>query len=181
MQVFATKNLVNDPELLCEAITYQLNRQPRPDRSNLTPIQLVRMTGMDRMEVNRNYVSRSVLGVDTMKVIHIGDRVRYLLWSRKEQAEKGINPKTKGFAAKWSPTIETILKKNALRNNSGFHAYYLTGGEKMFFRHELQKVPRKLDTVLPSSVPNLHKQLFEDPNAPSSAFVPEDDPDFERD
>ena len=90
MQVFATKNLVNDPELLCEAITYQLNRQPRPDRGNLTPIQLVRLTGMDRMEINRNYKSRSVLGVDKMKKINVGDRVRYLLLSRKEQNEKGI-------------------------------------------------------------------------------------------
>jgi hypothetical protein len=181
MQVFATKNLVNDPELLCEAITYQLNRQPRPDRSGLTPIQLVRLTGMDRMEVNRHYVSRSVLGVDTMKKINIGDRVRYLLWSRKQQNEKGINPITKGFAAKWSPTVHTVLKKNALRNNSGFHAYYLTEMPQMKFRHELQKIPRKLDTVLPSSVPNLHKQLFENPNAPSSAYVPEDESDIESD
>ena len=114
MQVFATKNLVNDPELLCEAITYQLNRQPRPDRGNLTPVQLVRLTGMDRMEINRNYKSRSVLGVDKMKKINVGDRVRYLLLSRKEQNEKGINPKTKGFAAKWSPNVHTVLKKNAL-------------------------------------------------------------------
>ena len=173
MQIFGTKGIIVEPERLCEAITYQLNREHKRDRGNLTPMQLVSLTGMDRQEINKNYKDRAILETSNMKTISVGDRVRYLLLSRKEQAGgSSIDPKTKGFAPKWSRTVHTVLRKLPLRNNRSHHGYYLDNLKEYRLRHELLLIPDKLDSVHPTDVPHTKPKLWESRTADTSEFKP---------
>ncbi len=61
--------------------------------------------------------------------------------TRKEQ----IQNKTKGFAPKWSKTVHQVKRKVPLPKNNSCFRYYLEGGSVFYYRHELLKVPRKLD------------------------------------
>ena len=44
MQVFRTSGLTDDPSVLLDDITDQINSQKRPDRGNLTPLELLALT-----------------------------------------------------------------------------------------------------------------------------------------
>ena len=59
MQVFRTAGLTDDPSVLLTDVCDQINNQKRPDRGNLTPLQLLALTAAERHEVNRIYTDRS--------------------------------------------------------------------------------------------------------------------------
>ena len=156
-------------DVLVKAISYQINNKPRKDKGNLSPLQLLQLGRNQRQTVNRNYIDRVPLGRDNMTPINPGDRVRLLTLTRKEQ----VDPKKKGFAEKWSREIYTVLKKNKIRKNAGFHNYYLTGLPKPRYRHELLKIPRELDSVVPQITNKLGRpRIYESSTRGSSEYRP---------
>lgn len=72
-----------------------------------------------------------------------GSRVRVLLWTMKEQ----LTNSKKGFAPKWSRDIWSIKKMIRLAGNPNNFRYFLKedNDREGYFRHELLKIPRKLD------------------------------------
>jgi hypothetical protein len=142
MQVFRTAGLTDDPSVLLDDITDQINTQKRPDRGNLTPLELLALTRDERLEVNRIYTDRTeVSEVPGLKPIFRGNLVRVLNMTRKEQ----IQNKTKGFAPKWSRKIYTVRKKLPVAKNKTQFRYYMEENVHWYYRHELLKIPNKLD------------------------------------
>ena len=142
MQVFRTAGLTDDPSVLLDDITDQINSQKRPDRGNLTPLQLLALTPAERLEVNRIYTDRTdVPEVPGLKPLFRGSYVRVLNMTRKEQ----ITNKIKGFAPKWSRRVYQIRKKLAIAKNKTQFRYYLEENGNFYYRHELLKIPDKLD------------------------------------
>ena len=79
MQVFRTANLTDDPSVLLEDITDQINNQKRPDRGNLTPLQLLGLNGAERAQVNETHRDRTFRGLETgLKALKVGNTVRFL-------------------------------------------------------------------------------------------------------
>ena len=149
MQVFRTANLTDDPSVLLDDITDQINNQKRPDRGNLTPLQLLGLTKGERDQVNANHRDKAFSGLETgLKALRVGNTVRVLLWDRKEQVKGGLGAKFKGFAPKWSKGTYTILKRSAMRRNPGVFMYNI-GTENEYNRHELLRIPRVTDTTVP--------------------------------
>ena len=148
MQVFRTANLTDDPSVLLEDITDQINNQKRPERGNLTPLQLLGLNGQERAMINKQQKDK-LAGMETgLKPLKVGNRVRILLWDRKEQVKGGLGAKYKGFAPKWSKRTYTILKRAAMRRNPGVYTYNV-GREQVYYRHELLKIPRQVDRDVP--------------------------------
>ena len=142
MQVFRTAGLTDDPSVLLDDITDQINTQKRPDRGNLTPLELLALTPAERLEVNRIYTDRTdVPEVPGLKPIFRGNYVRVLNMTRKEQ----ITNKLKGFAPKWSRKVYKIRKKLPIAKNKTQFRYYLEENQNWYYRHELLKIPEKLD------------------------------------
>ena len=142
MQVFRTAGLTDDPSVLLDDITDQINSQKRPDRGNLTPLELLALTPAERLEVNRIYTDRTdVPEVPGLKPLFRGNYVRVLNMTRKEQ----ITNKTKGFAPKWSRRVYQVRKKLAIAKNKTQFRYYLEENANFYYRHELLKIPKKLD------------------------------------
>ena len=146
MQVLRTANITDDPSVLLDDICDQINNQKRPDRGNLTPLQLLNLNEAGRKAVNDRKKPDPILG-HFLKPLKVGDTVRYLLWNRKQQVA-GMGGKYKGFAPKWSPETFTVLQMKAMRRNAGHH-YYNIGRGQMYLRHELLKIPRKVDRKVP--------------------------------
>ena len=73
--------------------------------------------------------------------LFVGDSVRILMMTRKEQASNAI----KGFTAKWSVEVYTLLKKLPIARNPKNFRYWV-GANQSFFRHELLKIPKVVDT-----------------------------------
>ena len=136
MQVFRTSGLVDEASQIVHEIAYQINRQPRPDRGNLTPIQLLSLDRAGRAQINKMYRERTVDKVELpgLPDLNVNDTVRLLMMTRKEQEEN----KVKGFAPKWSEELYTVLRKTALRKNE-FNFRYDVGLPDTFYRHELLK------------------------------------------
>ncbi len=55
MQIFRTARITDDPSVLLEDIANQINTQRRPDRGNLTPLELLQLTPGERQQVNEIY------------------------------------------------------------------------------------------------------------------------------
>ena len=169
MQVFRTANLTDDPSVLLDDITDQINNQKRPDRGNLTPLQLLGLTKGEREQVNASYRDKAFRGLETgLKKLRVGNTVRVLLWDRKEQVKGGLGAKFKGFAPKWSKRTYTILKISAVRRNPGAFMYNI-GTDQEYHRHELLRIPRVVDKTVPKGYVD-HRQ---------NVTVPEDE-DWER-
>ena len=143
MQIYRTAGLTDDPAEICEAISDAINHTKRPARGNLTPIELLRLSPEQRRNVNLLWEDRNLLVAGTLKPLMVGDSVRVLLLNRKEQKDA----KQKGFAPKWSKEVYTVLKKRAIQKNSGVFRYFI-GSHMSYFRHELLKIPRVVDTVI---------------------------------
>ena len=142
MQVFRTSGLTDDPSVLLDDITDQINSQKRPDRGNLTPLELLALTPAERQAVNRIYTDRTEIPeVPGLKPIFPGNFVRILNMTRKEQ----IQNKTKGFAPKWSKSVYTIKKKLPIAKNKTQFRYYLHETSAWYYRHELLRIPDVLD------------------------------------
>ena len=59
MQIFRTARITDDPSVLLEDIANQINTQRRPDRGNLTPLELLQLTPGERQQVNETYTDRT--------------------------------------------------------------------------------------------------------------------------
>ena len=165
MQVFRTSGLTDDPSVLLEDITYAINRKKRPTRGNLTPIQLLSLTKEERQRVNGMYDdSEDIPEIEGLAKLVVGNSVRVLLWSRKDQAKNTF----KGFTAKWSKEVYTVLRKVAIPKNRNNFRYHI-GVNKTYYRHELLKVPRIVDTATVDLVS--HRQIYV---APEEAWSDEE-------
>ena len=141
LQVFRTAGITDDVSTLLEDITDQLNNQKRPDRANMSALQLLTLTKEQRIAVNAKHKDRSYVSeVPGLKPIFVGDKCRILLMTRKEQVQN----KLKGFAPKWSKTIYTLIKKRAIPKNKTVFRYWVGAGQ-FYYRHELLKIPKSLD------------------------------------
>ena len=159
MQVFRTSKLTDDPSVILEDITDQLNNQKRPDRGNLTPLQLLSLNGEQRAQVNTLHRDRNFGGLETdLKPLRVGHTVRILLWDRKEQVKGGLGARFKGFAPKWSKRTHTILKRTALRRNPGVFTYHVGLGQE-YYRHELLRIPKKVDRGVPQGYVHHEQQV----------------------
>ena len=153
MQVFRTSGLTDDPSVLLEDISDSLNRQPRPERGGLNPLQLLALNDAERKRVNEMSDIRDDLPeVQGLPKLNVGDAVRILMMTRKQQAQNSI----KGFTAKWSREVYTVLKKTAIPRNKQNHRYDV-GTHQSYFRHELLKIPQNVDTETPDLI--VHRQV----------------------
>ena len=147
MQVFRTAGLTDDPAVLLTDVCDQINNQKRPDRGNLTPLQLLALTAAERHEVNKIYTDRTMIPeVTGLQQLHLGHSVRILRMTRKEQETN----KTKGFAPKWSKKVYLVHKKLPIAKNKEHFRYYLKSlvGDRIaefYYRHELLKIPKTTD------------------------------------
>ena len=153
MQVFRTSGITDDPSVLLEDISYAINHKKRQARGNLTPIQLLSLNKEERQRVNDMEITTDAPEVSGLPELKVGHAVRVLLWSRKEQAQNAI----KGFTAKWSKDVYTVLRKTAIPKNRNNYRYYV-GTNQTFYRHELLKIPRQVDTQTYDMVS--HRQVY---------------------
>ena len=163
MQGLRTAGLTDDPSVLLDDITDQINSQRRPDRGNLTPLELLALTREERLQVNKLYSDRTdVPEVPGLKPIFRGSFVRVLNMTRKEQ----ITNKLKGFAPKWSRKIYTVRKKLPIAKNKTQFRYYLEENGNFYYRHELLKIPRTLDKKVTKGLINHRENVV----APDEAW-----------
>ena len=146
MQVFRTAGLTDDPSIILEDICDSINHQRRPERGNLTPIQLLTLDKAQRLRINEEYARKSdeIPEVAGLRPVSKGDSVRIILWTMKEQ----LTNSKKGFTPKWSRDIWTVKKKIPVAGNPNNYRYFMEddSDNEGFFRHELLKVPKKTDT-----------------------------------
>jgi hypothetical protein len=169
MQVFRTSGLIDEASQIVHEIAYQINRQPRPDRGNLTPIQLLSLDRAGREQVNRMYRDRTVSKVELpgLPRLNVNDTVRLLMMSRKEQETN----KVKGFAPKWSEELYTVLRKTALRKNE-FNFRYDIGLPDTFYRHELLKIEGgRVDNQVPNDYVRYREVVY-------GGYNPEEDEEW---
>ena len=159
--------LTDEPEQLTHFITYAINHQKRIRKGNLSPIEMLNLNFKERAKVNREYRNQEVeMGDSSLKPLEVGDTVRFLTMTRKEQ-EKSMNPSHKGFGVKWSKTTHKIIRKRRVKRNYKFFQYTLEGitnpkWNRYFYRHELQKLEHGVDDK-PGRMPiRLNRKLYED-------------------
>ena len=176
MAVFRTAGLTTDASAILEDISTSINNQKRPDRGNLTPIQLLKLTKSERLQINAMYRDKNeVPEIKGLRALFQGSRVRVLLMTFKEQVQN----KTKGFAPKWSRDIYTVKKKTALQGNPNNFRYFLYGEKESYFRHELLWIPRNVDQeVVGRHVEGRREKLIVEqaegiPDSDSDGFEPD--------
>ena len=176
MQVFRTSKLTDDPSVILDDISQAINNQKRPDRGNLTPIQLLTLNKDERLRVNEMYTDRTKIAPPGgLKPLPIGTTVRVLMMTRKQQAGGGIGAKYKGFAPKWSKDRYTILKRTGLQKNPGVFRYFV-GLHQSYYRHELLRVPKNLDKEVPSHyLTHKQKVIAEEEYSEEDDYYPSDD------
>ena len=174
MQIFRTSKLTDDPSVILDDISEQLNNQKRPNRGNLTPMELLALNDQERNVVNAGYKRREMVEVSGLKPLKVGNVVRVLQMTRKEQ----LAPKSyqKGFAPKWTKEAYTVLKRTALRMNPGIFKYSI-GLHTTYYRWELLKIPKWLDSEVPEGFVGHQSRLFGDydPASDESDYDPEDE------
>ena len=144
--MFRTSSLTDDPSILLDDISESLNNQKRPTRGDLSPIQLLSLSKEEIKRVNDLSVDRNenIPEVKGLKKLEVGDTVRILMMTRKQQVQNTV----KGFTAKWSRDIHTVLKKMAIPRNPLNFRYWTDRANQSYFRHELLKVPRRVDKAV---------------------------------
>jgi len=150
MQVFRTAKLIDDPADVLWDISEQLNSQRRPVRGNLTPLQLLALNDRQRSIINATYKDKFVTNLPGLKPLIVGNTVRILMMTRKEQDKFH-----KQFAPKWSKKKYTVLRRTGLRRNPGVYKYSV-GLPNTYYRHELLHIPKETDTNVPR-VGNIRK------------------------
>ena len=162
MQVYRTAGLTDDPSVLFEDISDQINNQRRPDRGNLTPYQLLSLTPGERQQINSIYTDRThIPEVIGLQPINVGDFVRILKMTRKEQEQN----KVKGFAPKWTKQVYRVSKKLPIAKNKEHFRYYMKHVAEFYYRHELLKIPKKLDKkVVKGHIKHVEKVVAPDEN-----------------
>ena len=158
MAVFRTASLTDDPSVIMDDISEHLNNQRRPDRGNLTPVQLLTLSGAERKVINEKYRDRTVIPeVAGLRKLEVGHSVRVLLMTRKEQ----VDTSKKGFRPKWSRQVYTVLKKRALQLNPNNFRYFV-GSNQSYYRHELLWVPKETDTEVVQGLVGNQSSLIEE-------------------
>jgi len=158
MAIFRTSSLTDDPSVLLDDISEQLNHQRRPNRGNLTPYELLALNASERQKINEQYKTRDMgIEIKGLPALYVGSHVRVLLLTRKEQ----VDSKTKGFGPKWSVEVYQVMKKNGLRRNPGRYTYNV-GLRNTYLRHELLKVPREVDREVPNYLTHEQAVIDED-------------------
>ena len=182
--MFRTSGLTDDASSILEDISTSINNQKRPDRGNLTPIQLLKLNKQDRLAVNALYGEKTEIPeIKGLRPLFPGSSVRILLMTFKEQVQN----KVKGFAPKWSRDIFTIRKKTALQGNPNNFRYFLREENQSYFRHELLWIPREVDQeVVGKHMKGVSKEIVEQAEGIESGsdFEPEypsDDSRYEGD
>ena len=165
MQVFRTSGLTDDPTVLLEDISYAINHKKRQARGNLSPIQLLSLNKEERERVNAMQFETDAPEVSGLQELKVGNAVRVLMWSRKDQAKNTF----KGFTAKWSKEVYTVLRKTTIPRNRNNYRYNI-GTNRSYFRHELLKIPREVDTQTYDMI--THRQVYV---APEEAWSDESD------
>jgi hypothetical protein len=155
MQVFRTSNLTDDPSVIAKDISFSINHQKRPDRGNLTPVQLLSLNKEERAQVNAMHEDRTTISPNGLKPIPVGATVRILMMTRKQQVS-GMGGKYKGFAPKWSKDTFVVLKRTRLGKNHEVFRYFVDS-TRSYYRHEILLVPKVVDTVVPDQYIR-HKQ-----------------------
>ena len=169
MQVFRTSEITDDPSEILADICRSINNQKRPDRGNLTPLQLLKLNKEERGHINAMYRDRThIPEVKGLRELRPGHHVRLLLMTFKEQVQN----KTKGFAPKWSRDIFTVRKKQSLQGNPEHYRYFLHGEQESYFRHELLWVPKNVDTEIVDGYVVHREQLIAEA---FSDYEPEDE------
>ena len=162
MQIYRTSKQTDDPSVLLDDITDQLNNQKRPDRGNLSPLELLSLGPEERRQINDQHRDRSFGGLETgLKPLRVGHTVRVLLWDRKEQVKGGLGARFKGFAPKWSKRHYVILRRTAMRRNPGVYTYNLDL-EQEYYRHELLHIPKKVDKEVPQGYIGYQQHVIDD-------------------
>ena len=146
MEIFRTAGITDNPSKLLDDISYQINNQKRPDKQNLTPVQILNLTEGQIKTLYENSLDRTELAepVKGLRALRVGSMVRVLLMDRKQQV-KGL---LKGFQPKWSRTVHYVLKITKLRKNPNVHRYFI-GLSQSYFRHELLWIPPRVDRSVP--------------------------------
>ena len=164
--IYRTSYLTASPEDIMHEISLQIQQQKRRNRGNLTPIQLLGLNDMQRKEINDLYQDKNPpIHLKGLKEIFVGNLVRLLIWTRKEQVEG----KKKGYSEKWSRDIYKIKSKKHIRKNAEVYRYTLEDKRGSFYRHELLKISNEIDTVVPSKnfTPKIHEILQDEEYIPS--------------
>ena len=168
MQVFRTAGLTNDPREILEDITDSMNNQRRPLKGNMTPLQLLTLSKKQRSQLNLEHGQKTEEPeVKGLKPLFKGSRVRVLLMTHKEQ----VTNSKKGFTEKWSRDVYTVKKKIAIRGNKLNFKYWVHGDSDFYYRHELLKLPGKLDDEI---LDLIHTKL-EDEGVNEEAYDPMED------
>ena len=169
MQVFRTSGLIENVGQIAHEIANQINNQRRPDRGNLTPIQLLALDRAGRESINKLYKDRTVTAeIPGLVPLFVNDTVRLLKMTRKEQEQNKI----KGFAPKWTKRLYTVIRKTALRKNEFAYRYDI-GLPDTFYRHELLKV-RDVDSEVPDKYVRYREAVY-------GGYDPADDEEWEHD
>ena len=79
-------------------------------------------------------IQKEIPEIKGLKKLNVGDTVRVLTMNRKEQATNSI----KGFTAKWIQGLAQIA-------NPKLNFRYWVGIGKAYFRHELLRIPPRVD------------------------------------
>ena len=159
-EIYRTSAITDNISHLMHLISEQLNKQPRRQFQNKTPLQLLSLTKSQRSESNsynlehRSYQETVISGLPALLQ---GQKCRFLTWTRKEQVEG----KKKGYSEKWSRSIHTIRKMIRIQQNKDVFKYYLTDMPNYFWRHELLKVGNNVDTDVPKLFELREKGIYE--------------------
>ena len=147
MEIFRTARITDDPATILDDISFQINHQKRPDKENLTPMEILRLSQEQINQLNKNAPDRTRLSgpLSGLKEIRVGNTVRLLQMTRKDQVKGAL----KGFQPKWSKRTYTVLKITALRKNPGMFRYFLNDSPQSYYRHELLLIPKKVDRRVP--------------------------------
>jgi len=147
MEIFRTAEITDDPSVLLDDISFQINNQKRPDKENLSPLEILKLNEKQIKILNENAPDRTILSepLRNMRKIEVGDTVRVLLMDRKKQKTGAL----KGFQPKWSSDTFTVLKMTRLRNNHEMFRYFV-GLNQSYYRHEILLIPKKVDAQIPN-------------------------------
>ena len=147
MEIFRTAEITDDPSVLLDDISFQINNQKRPDKENLNPLEILKLNEKQIKILNENAPDRTILSepLRNMRKIEVGDTIRVLLMDRKQQKTGAL----KGFQPKWSSDTFTVLKMTRLRNNHEMFRYFV-GLNQSYYRHEILLIPKKVDAQIPN-------------------------------
>ena len=169
MQVFRTSGLIENVGQIAHEIAFQINNQRRPVRGNLTPIQLLSLDKAGREAINKLYKDKTVTAeIPGLPGLFVGDTVRLLKMTRKEQEENKI----KGFAPKWTKRLYTVIRKTHLRKNE-FAFRYDIGLPDTYYRHELLKIRGEVDREVPQNYVRYKEVVY-------GGYDPKDDEEWEH-